>query len=53
MFYKYCLPVIRFDDLYALTECIVTEIKLGKRSVFFTSNYKSPSQPLQMNLILI
>ena len=44
MFYKDCLPVIRLDDLCALSACIVTEIKLGKKSIFFTCNYKSPSQ---------
>ena len=31
MFYKDYLPVIRRDDLCPFTECIVTEIKLGKK----------------------
>ena len=44
MFYKDCIPVIRRDDLYALSECTVIEIKLGKKSLSFTCNYKSPSQ---------
>ena len=44
MFYKDCLPVIRRNDLCALTECIVNEIKLAKKSIFFTWNYRSLSQ---------
>ena len=35
MFCKDYLLVIRHDDLCALAECIVTEIKLGKKSIFF------------------
>ena len=38
------LPVIRRDDLCALSEYIATEIKLGKKSIFFICNYRSPSQ---------
>ena len=44
MFYKDYLLVIRDDDLYALTEYIVTEIKMVKKWIFFTCNYRSPSQ---------
>ena len=44
MFYKDYLPVIRRDDLCALTECIVTDIKWEKESIFFTCNYRSASQ---------
>ena len=44
MFYKDHQPVIRCDDLCALTECIVVEVNLGGKSLFFTSNYRSPSQ---------
>lgn len=43
MFYKNCLCVIRPHDLCALTECIVSEIKLWKKTTFFTSNYRSSS----------
>ena len=43
MFYKDYLPVVRLDDLCALSECIVSEIKFGKKSIFFTCNYRSPS----------
>ena len=48
MFYKDYLPLIRRDDLCVLSECIVTEIKLGGKSIFFTCNYRyrSPSQTL-------
>ena len=34
MFYEDYLPGIRRDDMCALSECIVTEIKLGKISIF-------------------
>ena len=44
MIYKYYLPIIRRDDLCALSESAVTEIKLGKKTVFFTCNYRFPSQ---------
>ena len=44
MFYKDYLPVIRLADLCALTECIVTEIKLGEKSIFITCYHRSPSQ---------
>ena len=44
MFYKDYLPVIICDDLCPLSECIVTEVKFGKKSIFFTCNYRSPSQ---------
>ena len=44
IFYKDHLPVIRRDDLCALPECIVTEIKLGNKFIFFTGNYRSKSQ---------
>ena len=36
MFHKDYLPVIRRDDLCALSKCIVTKIKLGKESIFAT-----------------
>ena len=35
IFYKDNLTVIRRDSLCALTECIVTEIQLGKKAMFF------------------
>ena len=45
MFYKDYLPVIRRDDLCALTECIVVEVNFyKKKSLFFTYNYRSLSQ---------
>lgn len=44
MFYKEYLPVSRHDDLYTLTECIVTEVNIGKKSTVFTCSYRSPSQ---------
>ena len=44
MFYKDYLPIVRRDDFCVLSECIVGEIKLEKKSIFFTWNYRSPSQ---------
>ena len=44
MFYKDHLPIIRHDDLCALSKCIVVEVNLGTKSLFFTCNYSSPSQ---------
>ena len=44
MFYEDYLPVTRRKDLCASSECIVIEIKLGKKSIFVTCNYRSPSQ---------
>ena len=40
MFCKHDLPVIRRDELHSLSKCIVTEIKLGKKHLFFTCNYR-------------
>ena len=37
MSYKDYLPIIRHDDLCALSECIVTEIELGKNQYFLLS----------------
>ena len=42
--YKEYLPINRRDDRCTLTECIATEINLGKKSVFFTLSYRSQSQ---------
>ena len=46
MFSKGYLPNIRRDDLCALAECtvIIECTKLGEKSIFFTCNYRSPSQ---------
>ena len=44
MCYKDYLPVIRCDDLCALTECIVAKVNSETKSLFFTCNYRSPSQ---------
>ena len=44
MFYKDYLPIIRRDDLCILSECIIAEIKLEKKYIFFTWNYRSPGQ---------
>ena len=44
MFYKDYLPVIRRHDLCALIECIVVKVNSGTKSLFFTCNYRSPSQ---------
>ena len=48
MFYKDYLPVIRRDDLCALTECIVVEVNLWTKSLFFTCNYRSNSSKVKL-----
>ena len=42
--FKEHLPILRRDDLCHLSECIVTEIRMGKKKCFFTCLYRSPSQ---------
>ena len=37
MSYKDYLPITRHDDLFALSECIVTEIELRKNQYFLLS----------------
>ena len=49
MFHKDYLSVIRRDDLCALPECIVTEIKVEKKSIFLLATINLPVK-LQMNL---
>ena len=44
MYFKEHLPNLRRDDLCNLPECLVTEIRMGKKKFFFTCLYKSPSQ---------
>ena len=44
MYFKEYLPILRRDDLCNLSECLVTEIRMGKKKCFFTRLYKSPSQ---------
>ena len=44
MYFKEHLPILRRDDLCNLPECLVTEIRMGKKKCFFTYLYRSPSQ---------
>ena len=44
MYYKEDIPIIKRDDLRTLKECLVTEIILGKKKLFFSCLYRSPSQ---------
>ena len=43
-YYKDHLPVIKRNDLCQLHECLVTELRIGKKKCFFTCLYRSPSQ---------
>ena len=43
-FIKSNLPVIGRDDLCDLSKCIVTKIKFEGKPIYFTCNYRSPSQ---------
>ena len=38
------LPIIKRNDLCQLHECLVTEMRIGKKKCFFTCLYRSPSQ---------
>ena len=42
--YKNHLPIIKRNDSYQLHECLVTELRIGKKKYFFTCLYRSPSQ---------
>ena len=42
LFYKDSLPVIHRKDL-SFDECIVIELKFGRKKIFFTVLYRSPS----------
>ena len=44
MYFKQQLPILRRDDLCNLPECLVTEIRMGKRKWFFTCLYRSSTQ---------
>ena len=38
------LPIVKRNDLSQLHECLVTELRNGKKKCFFTCLYRSPSQ---------
>ena len=44
MYYNDYLPIIRRDDLCALQESLVVEIKSGGQSCFFNYLYRTPTQ---------
>ena len=44
IYYKDHLPIIKRNDLCQLHECLVTELRIGKKKCFFTCLYRSPSQ---------
>ena len=45
IYYKDHLPIIKRNDLCQLHECLVTELRIGKKKCFFTCLYRSPSRP--------
>ena len=44
IYYKDHLLIIKRNDLCQLHECLVTEMRIGKKKCFFTCLYRSPSQ---------
>ena len=44
VYYKDHLPVIKRKYLCQLNECLVTELRIGKKKCFFTCLYRSPTQ---------
>ena len=44
IYYKDHVPIIKRNDLCQLHECLVTEMRIGKKKCFFTCLYRSPSQ---------
>ena len=44
LYFKETLPIKERPDLVPLPECIVCEIKIERKSIFFTVIYRSPSQ---------
>ena len=44
IYYKDHLPIIKRIDLCQLHECLITEMRIGKKKYFFTCLYRSPSQ---------
>ena len=46
MYFKEHLPILGHDDLCNLPECLVTEIRMGKKKCFFMCLYRSPRQSL-------
>ena len=39
-----CSLIIKRNDLCHLHECLLTEMRIGKKKCFFTCLYRSPSQ---------
>ena len=44
IYYKDHLPIIKRNDLCQLHECLVTEMRIGKKKCFLTCLYRSPNQ---------
>ena len=44
IYYKHHLPIIKRNDLCQLHECLISELRIGKKKCFFTCLYRSPSQ---------
>ena len=43
IYYKRHCPLIRYDDLYTLDNCLATEIRSQSKNSFLTCAYRSPS----------
>ena len=44
MYFKEHLPILKRSDLCNLQDCVVTEIRMGKKKCFFTCLCRSPSK---------
>ena len=44
IYYKDHLPIIKRNNLCQLHECLVPELRIGKKKCFFTCLYRSSSQ---------
>ena len=47
IYYKKYLPLVKRDDIFPLSECLVCEISMKKSKCFVTCVYHSPSQSLE------
>ena len=47
IYYKDHLPLTRKSGISAINECLVCELKVGKKKCFITALYRSPSQSIE------
>ena len=47
VYYKNHLPLTRISGMSTLKECLVCELKIGKKNLFIVALYRSPSQSIE------